>query len=83
MASCVEITRLLFSTFLLYFATKLHNFTKLRMLFAINFPISKVCLIGKWFKWLPFLHTAKGHVLKCNERVKRLRFAHKRKSQST
>ena len=36
---------------LLYFATKLYNFTKLRVLFPtvlINFPNSKVCLIGKW-----------------------------------
>ncbi len=38
-----------------YFATKLHNFTKFRMLFPavlmiiliINFPNSKVCLIGE------------------------------------
>ncbi len=31
--------------------TKLHNFTKFRMLFPavlMNFPNSKVCLIGEW-----------------------------------
>ena len=34
-----------------YFSTKLHNFTKLMMLFPavlMNFPNSKVCLIGEW-----------------------------------
>ncbi len=34
-----------------YFATKLHNFTKFMMLFPavlMNFPNSKVCLIGEW-----------------------------------
>ena len=33
-----------------YFATKLHNCTKIRILFPavlINFPNSKVCLIGE------------------------------------
>ena len=33
------------------FATKLHDFTKLKVLFStvlINFPNSKVCLIGEW-----------------------------------
>ena len=39
-----------------YFATKLHNFTKFRMLFPavlMNFPDSKVCqLIGEWsIRW--------------------------------
>ncbi len=34
-----------------YFSTKLHNFTKFRMLFPavlMNFPNSKVFLIGEW-----------------------------------
>ena len=34
-----------------YLATKLHNFTKFMMLFPavlMNFPNSKVCLIGEW-----------------------------------
>ncbi len=34
-----------------YFSTKLHNFTKFRMFFQavlMNFPNSKVCLIGEW-----------------------------------
>ena len=34
-----------------YFSTKLHNFTKLMMLFPavlIDFPNSNVCLIGEW-----------------------------------
>ena len=42
---------------LLYFTTKLHNFTKFMMLFPAvltNFPNSKVCLIGEWFiEYLP------------------------------
>ncbi len=63
-------------TFYDIFQTKLHSFTKLMMLFPavlMNFPYSKVCLIGEWSIYVKkYTFQLSGSV--CLRRIRRSRY---------